>query len=451
MKRLFLLFVCSFFVLHAASCPDFFLRSDGALLIENGKTGKRVMTCGNPDKQYHYASTFKLFTTAAALSVLGRDFHFSTAFSFSPESRVLTITSSGDPSMVVERLMLVADTLKKRGISHIKTVHINAPYWKGKIVREQAGVGKGGRAYQAVISPLSLDFNTVTISVTPTEIGKKPRVFFDVPAVNFVVENRAVTGKNPNARPTVTVLRGKNKTVVRITGTIGVNRSSPFVAYRKIYHPLIHYVRSLLFFMGQKNVPIEITSISEQIPPKQGDIVYVDKSRPLRDILTDMNRFSNNFIAESVAAAIGIAQSGQIEKGVDIITSFAKKKYGFSPNMINGSGLGNGEYNTATPTQILRLLHAEWRNHWNAVDFFATLPIYGETGTLHRVPATDSIGRIRAKTGTISGNSAASGIFLGQDGTVYLFTLILSDPHVRRLTVERNTVLAHLPLIVMNQ
>jgi len=111
---------------------------------------------------------------------------------------------------------------------------------------------------------------------------------------------------------------------------------------------------------------------------------------------------------------------------------------------MNGSGLGNGEYNIVTPMQIITLLQGQWKDRWNSIDFFSALPVYGETGTLHRAPHTDAIGNIRAKTGTLSGSSAASGIFRGKNGKMTLFTIILSDSSGRRLTTKRNQILSKL-------
>ncbi|MCK5807392.1 D-alanyl-D-alanine carboxypeptidase/D-alanyl-D-alanine-endopeptidase [bacterium] len=430
--------------LLAESCPfTSFNKNGGALIVQDATSNKVVISCGEPQKAYKYASTVKLLTTATALKLLGRDFKFTTKFLFSPQKKVLTIISSGDPSLVIEQLTIIAHELKQRGVSNIKQVRLLSPGWNGKIEREQQGAGRGDRAYQAPISALSLNFNTVTVSVTPAKQGEKPQISVGIPPDAFVIKNQAKSVKGGGKSLIVSTTATKNRTVITVSGTIGTNRAKPAISYRRIYHPAHHYIYTLLALMGNKMVPVEISAADIPLNEKHHTI-YTHKSRPLHDILTDMNRYSNNFIAETLTATLGIKEGGDPKNGVTAIKELIKKEYSFEANIRNGSGLGNGEYNYITPLQIMTLLQRNWHDRWGAIDFFSTLPVYGETGTLHRVPHTASIGNIRAKTGTLSGISAAAGIFRGKNGKIYLFTIILSDKSVRRLTTKRNQILSKL-------
>lgn len=432
------------FSLTSAPCPfKSFDKNGGALIIQDANSSQIVTQCGDVKKSYKYASTIKLLTTAAALSLLGRDYYFRTKFLFFPTTKVLTVISSGDPSMVIEQLGVVAKELKNRGVTTIDQIELIAPDWNGVIEQEQSGAGRGDRAYQAPLSPLSLNFNTVAISVIPAKKGAKPKVSMATPKSVFSIDNRAVSVAGSGNSLVISTTTKKNQTVVTIRGTIGINRKKPVVAYRRIYYPSYHYVRTLLTLMGNKMVPVEIVNKDRSVSNK-GVIVYTHKSRPLHDILTDMNRYSNNFIAETVAATIGIKKSKNPKNGIAEIKKFIKKRYGFQPNIINGSGLGNGPSNLLLPTHIMTILSTEWQDKWRATDYFSTLPVYGETGTMSRAPRTASQGNIRAKTGTLSGSSAASGVFRGKNGKLYIFTLILSNSSVRRLTTTRNEILSQL-------
>ena len=435
------------FSITALPCPfKSFEKNGGALIIQDANSSHIVTQCGDVKKSYKYASTIKLLTTAAALSLLGRDYHFRTKFIFFPSTKLLTVISSGDPSLVIEQMSIIAKELKNRGVTTIDRIKVIAPDWNGVTEQEQVGAGKGDRAYQAPLSPLSLNFNTVAVSVIPAKKGGKPLVSMAIPSSVFIIDNEAVTVSGAGKSIHISTHSKDKKTVVKISGSIGVNRKKPAVAYRRIYHPAHHYFYTLLSLMNHKMVPIEIADATTPADEK-GAIVYTHKSRPLHDILTDMNRYSNNFIAETVAATIGIKKSKNPKNGIAEIKKFIEKRYGFQPNIINGSGLGNGPSNLILPTQIMTILRTEWQNKWRATDYFSTLPVYGETGTMGRAPRTSSVGNIRAKTGTLSGSSAASGVFRGKNGKLYIFTLILSNSSVRRLTTTRNDILSQLTKI----
>jgi D-alanyl-D-alanine carboxypeptidase len=112
----------------------------------------------------------------------------------------------------------------------------------------------------------------------------------------------------------------------------------------------------------------------------------------------------------------------------------------------DGSGLSRRDL--MTPAFTVRLL--DWMNaesRWR-VQFMEALPIAGVDGTLRgRMKDTPARGRVRAKTGTLTGVSALSGYALTRDGEPIVFSIMMNDftcdiSRMRRLQDQICAVLA---------
>ncbi len=112
----------------------------------------------------------------------------------------------------------------------------------------------------------------------------------------------------------------------------------------------------------------------------------------------------------------------------------------------DGSGLSRRDL--MTPAFTVRLL--DWMNaesRWR-VQFMEALPIAGVDGTLRgRMKDTPARGRIRAKTGTLTGVCALAGYALTRDGEPIVFSIMMNDftcdiRRMRRLQDQICVVLA---------
>lgn len=122
---------------------------------------------------------------------------------------------------------------------------------------------------------------------------------------------------------------------------------------------------------------------------------------------------------------MGVILSGDYRKGVKILEDYAADQIGEPVEIINGSGLGNGK-NLMKPRFFMKLLKHMASNPFFAFDFFASLPVMGEDGTLRTADADSSGGMIRAKTGSLTSVAALSGIMKGKSGKLYLFTFTVN-------------------------
>jgi len=136
------------------------------------------------------------------------------------------------------------------------------------------------------------------------------------------------------------------------------------------------------------------------------------ESEPLPDVLKEMDRDSDNFMAELILKELGAeaGEAGTTGEGVRIVLrDLADAGVPLAGvRMFDGSGLSLDDRLTA------RALAALLVAAWNDVDlrnpFWAALPVAGVNGTLEdRMQRAPARGAVRAKTGTTNRASALSG------------------------------------------
>jgi D-alanyl-D-alanine carboxypeptidase/D-alanyl-D-alanine-endopeptidase (penicillin-binding protein 4) len=179
--------------------------------------------------------------------------------------------------------------------------------------------------------------------------------------------------------------------------------------------------------------PAKVGVVHSTVP--EGDAIASVQSPPLMERLRDMMNASDNVMAESigreVAAALGRPQS------FDGAAAAVLKEIGDAgistdgATLVDSSGLSiddrltaetlDGVVGTATGDEEPRLRPL--------VDL---LPIAGGSGTLSNRfldtdPGRDSLGFLRAKTGSLTGTNALAGIVTDASGRVLTFSLISND------------------------
>jgi serine-type D-Ala-D-Ala carboxypeptidase/endopeptidase (penicillin-binding protein 4) len=136
------------------------------------------------------------------------------------------------------------------------------------------------------------------------------------------------------------------------------------------------------------------------------------ESEPLPDVLKEMDRDSDNFMAELILKELGAeaGEAGTTGEGVRIVLrDLADAGVPLAGvRMFDGSGLSLDDRLTARA--LATLLVAAWNDVDLRTPFWAALPVAGVNGTLEdRMQRAPARGAVRAKTGTTNRASALSG------------------------------------------
>ena len=152
------------------------------------------------------------------------------------------------------------------------------------------------------------------------------------------------------------------------------------------------------------------------------------RSHTLKDVLIPMLKESDNLYAESLFFQIAASQSVRPAKAVharQLIKHELSKAgvTGVPYRIADGSGLSL--YNYVTPELMVKLLCYAYKNTKLFMQLYPSLPIAGQDGTLKkRMTGPYTNGKVKAKTGTLTGISSLAGYLTTANGHVLAFSII---------------------------
>lgn len=387
------------------------------------------------------ASNVKLFTSAAALELLGPEFRFDTEIyvEHKPDSNGVIhgnvwIKGKGDPTFTSERMHRMVDDLWQLGVRRI-TGHIilDDTYFDDQ--REGPGWEQdhSDHAYIAPTGALSLNFNSVAIHVRP---GKRPWhravVSVDPDSPYFIVVNHVITGSRHSRRRDIpkSIADGTRQRI-EVRGVQPINREGA-VYYRRIDNPPYYFGYTFEAFLKRRGVKVSWGRMKLGTVPDDAELLYRSESKRLADVVETMDKVSNNHMAEQILKTLGaevMGEPGSWPKGVAAVERWLNKEVGIprgSYVMKNGSGLN--DTNRFSPRQITKVLAHMWHHFQVRPEYVVALPVAGRDGTARfRMDGTPAAGVLRAKTGTLENVSALSGYVETADGEVLAFSILVND------------------------
>lgn len=422
-----------------------FSHSVVSLDVVNARTGESVFRYGD-DRVLKPASTMKLVTSAVALRELGPSYRFPTWIKYDGAVEAdgvlagnLYVVGQGDPTMVVERMWRMIMDIKARGVTEVGgDVVFDDTYMAGPGVWipgwAKAQDLADGPTYYSALGALSLNYNIATIVLRPgAEIGDAVAASFDTPSDVLVLDNQMTTGR-AQSKYWVKVERAldeKSKKIATytLTGNMPVGHATDSV-FRTLADPAGNYIsvfRDLALSAGLK---VKGRHRSGTSPPESKLLLKVESER-LTEILADMNKQSNNFIAEQVLRAVAaekVGLPGTTEGGVKILSEYMASlgvpadRYKF----VNGSGLSRES--VVSPSAMDLVLVDMHENVDVGPEYLTTLAVGGRDGTLWSRFKDDGMeGRVRAKTGSLAGVFCLAGYVAAADGTDYAFSFFVND------------------------
>jgi serine-type D-Ala-D-Ala carboxypeptidase/endopeptidase (penicillin-binding protein 4) len=177
------------------------------------------------------------------------------------------------------------------------------------------------------------------------------------------------------------------------------------------------------------------------------------RSPKLSDIVHRMLKTSDNNIAETLLrmTAIGAGRPATYEGGTEVVREVLSRRYGVSLEnfeLHDGSGLSRADRIPAATLADILDVASEHRYRHTLGPLIAGLPVAGETGgTLgpewgrFNDPHSEcAVGKVRAKTGTLTGAVALSGLTKGSDGRWKIFSFVengsTADPNAIKDAVD---------------
>lgn len=411
--------------LETAKVGIYAARADG--------TGKPIIEY-EADTGLHPASNTKVVTTAAAFVLLGPSFDFRTdlfAESFEDgRASTLYLVGRGDPRLLTEGLLDLLDEARFNGLKAVTgDLVVDGTYFEGG--DEPPGFGdkpNDDAAYRAPVGALSLNFSAVAVHLDPgREAGAPPTVRLRPENEYVTVENTATTVEKGRERLTVTSARGADgRTVLRVSGTIP-QKHRGVVVRKRVDDPALFAGYATKAMLERMGIKVKGKVRVGAAPGKGLKLLARRYSDSLTRLAADVNKWSNNIMAEGLLRAIGKKKGkGDWASGQAAVEGFLTGEVGLKDfTYVNGSGLfGNTRF---SPKQLVQVLSHMYMRRPALPEYEASMAIGGRDGTLRKRYKDTDAGRVRAKTGTLNGVSCLTGYVYQADGTPVAFSVLVND------------------------
>ena len=395
------------------------------------------------DERYNPASNQKIVTAIAAVELLGPDYRFTTRVQRQDDALVLI--GEGDPSLQLADLHALASELVAAGAHRgVRRILVDDTAFSPERYGPGYSPHGDGASYTAPSGALSLAFNTAVATIRPTTPGQPASVDLTPASAHLRLQGEIRTGRGRELR--VVSRDADDLTVFELDGALPAGHA-PVTVRRRIADPGLftgHAFAELLRQLADESEPLPVTR--GPADPHARDLA-VHRSAPLVEVLASSLKFSNNFTSEQVLRTLGWRMSGapgswQSGRAAVLALWHALGQDPADLEFENGAGLSR--HGRVSPRALVALLARTREEGSAAAALMPTLASAGGEGTLRR-RLTTSDGRVRGKTGTISGVSALSGVAASADGRTALgFSVLINGdgPQARHRRVQDRVVLA---------
>jgi serine-type D-Ala-D-Ala carboxypeptidase/endopeptidase (penicillin-binding protein 4) len=341
------------------------LAPPGLVLVMDGKGNELVAQ--NTDEPFVPASVTKIVTAWLAMEVLGGDYRFETRF-YLDDKRVLYVRGGGDPFLISEELAQLAPKLVAAvGIKPITGIVLDASYYPSNL--RIPGIVDTGEAYNALNSALAVNFNTVYAVRSGNKVRSAEK---QTPITALAIAQYRLRGPKGSGRISLS--------------------QDPAVSLRYAGELIAAFIKRA---GGRVKGKISTRTVPNGLEP-----AYVHRqSRSLSEILIELLRASNNYIANQVFLEIGAHRLGgpvSLEKSLKVANEMlAAHGLAAAIHLEEGSGISRDNRFTARGlAKVLELFapHADLlrgrdggRNKTGSIEGVRTLAGYADTSSHGRV------------------------------------------------------------------
>jgi len=350
------------------------LGAEDAVLVQDLSRNTSLISI-NEDKLLIPASVLKILTSLVAIDILGADYRFKTQF-FMDRHFNLTIKGYGDPLLISESIPGITEQLSGR-FQTVNDIVLDDTYFNSPI-RIPGATENSTQPYDAPNGALCVNFNTVHFN--KDQSGRYISAEPQTPLLPFVY-HRISRSRLDEGRIILT------------------SENNEFLLYAG--HLFKHFLR-------EKGIQTKGTIRAGHVDPNSDTLILNYQSGfELREVISRMLHYSNNFTANQLLVAAGAAKygcPGTLQKGIRSVLDYSEKYLGIRGLQIaEGSGLSRK--NQLSATMMGKMLN-EFKPYRillrrNGREFF--------------------------KTGTLTGIRTRAGYLESKDGRLLSFVILLNS------------------------
>ena len=437
----------------------------------------KVLYRRNAEKMFTPASNTKLFTTAAALELIGPNYQFHTTVetngALDKHGRLtgdLALVGRGDPNLSgrelpyalhtqrndhpIQVLEDLADELVKKGVKYVDgDIVADDSYFAFERYGEGWSQDDLVWADGAPVSALTINDNVVFVNILPADrVGERAFVSLTPFGDYFRVDNRILTTPVGTPRK-IFINREPGSTLLTLWGNVplddaGANEAlaieDPAEFAANLFRGLLE-ARGVVVYGRQRTRHTELASLSTftatvtasanggDASPRslqnQALVLASYDSKPLLEDVEVINKVSQNLHAEILLRLLGREKgnAGTVAGGLEVLHGFLNKAEIPEDEYVFYDGSGLSRQNLVTPNAMVQLLRYAVSQPWGQ-SFRETLPVAGVDGSLsERFKNGNLQGRVRGKTGSLGGVKTLSGYATTDRGEQVAFAIFSNN------------------------
>ena len=398
------------------------------------------------------ASVMKLVTTFAGLELLGPAFTWRTPVYLDGPvvdgvlHGNLIIQGSGDPKLVMERLWLLLRRVQALGVKTISgDIVLDRSAFAASAHNPADFDGEALRPYNVIPDALLVNYKSVVMTFAAHPDSGAARVTFDPPLAGVQMQASVPLSTGINGHASTAECgdyRAQLKPDFADPLRIAFSGSYPPACGEKVwtvaYTDPARYAERAVAALWRDIGGALGGQVRDGLARPGLTPAFEVESPPLAELIRDINKFSNNVMAQQLFLTFSLQQPGGANPAAsgEVMRSWWQARFAGSRNarsseldmpvLENGSGLSRLE--RVTPQGLARMLQAAYAS---AVmpELMASLPISGVDGTLKRSASRVSQGMAHLKSGSLDDVAALAGYVHAPGGRRLVVVGLINHPN----------------------
>ena len=399
-------------------------------------SGPGLTLTANENQLMNPASTMKLVTTLAGLELLGPQYQWRTDLLSAAPLRNgvlegdLWLRGSGDPQLVIEDLWLLVQRLRGAGVREIRG-NLMLDRSAFEVAQHDPGAfdGEALRPYNAGPDALLLNYKAVSFHFTADLENRQARVYA-LPTLAGMVTPATVRGADGACNDWRARLGGDFTDPLRPA----FRGAYPLSCGDKVWHVSVldigQYAEALFRSLWDSSGGVWRGRVRDgSVVPPDANRLAQHESKPLAEVIRDINKYSNNVMARQLFLTLGAEASrrpANKERAQRVVGDWLVGKSLDRREFVLENGAGLSRVERLTAAGLARLLQSAFASPLMP-EFVSSLPIVGIDGTMRRRSA--AAGSAHIKTGLLADTRAIAGYVLAASGRRYAVVAFINHPN----------------------
>jgi D-alanyl-D-alanine carboxypeptidase/D-alanyl-D-alanine-endopeptidase (penicillin-binding protein 4) len=412
-----------------------------SVFVQDVESGE-ILLRWNEDVVRNPASSIKLLTTLVALDVLGPAYSWKTDVYVLGElenGRLkgdLLLKGYGDPFLVTERVWQLLRRVRQLGIREIEgNLQIDDSYFYLPEADPAEFDHQPLRAYNVTPNAMLMNFKVVRYWFEPNFDANNVHVWLDPPLENVAINNRLAlaAGSCRGYQRGITI--SANEAIDKMTFSGKFPSGCKQYAMDRTALSHNEFVYGLFISLWRESGGTFKGGWMNRVAPDDIKPMLSFPSLPLADVITYVNKHSNNVMARQLILTLSaevLGQPGTEEGGRQVVADWLADR-GFDTNQLvltNGAGLSRDTRISAR--DMGALLEFAWRQPYMP-EFVSSMSLAGMDGTTRRRFDDASLdGSAHLKTGSLDDVTAIAGYLQARSGRRFAVVTMHNHKDIHR-------------------